>query len=47
MRLIGRLAICPVLTAHPTEARRRTLIVALRRVYRLLDALDDPRLTPV
>ena len=44
--LIHRLDISPVLTAHPTEARRRTLIVALRRVYRLLDALDDPRLTP-
>ncbi len=44
--LVNRLAISPVLTAHPTEARRRTLIVALRRVYRLLDALDDPRLTP-
>ena len=36
----------PVVTAHPTEARRRTMLVALRRVYRLLDALDDPRLTP-
>ena len=45
-RSIARLSIAPVLTAHPTEARRRTLIVALRRVYRLLDALDDPRLTP-
>ncbi|CAN5644048.1 phosphoenolpyruvate carboxylase [soil metagenome] len=45
-RLIGRLAIAPVLTAHPTEARRRTLLQALRRVYGLLDRLDDPRLTP-
>ncbi len=44
--LVGRLAVSPVLTAHPTEARRRTLLVALRRVYRLLDAMDDPRLTP-
>jgi phosphoenolpyruvate carboxylase len=35
-----------VLTAHPTEARRRTLLVALRRLYALLDRLDDPRLTP-
>jgi len=46
MRLLGRLRISPVLTAHPTEARRRTLLVALRRCYRLLERLDDPRLTP-
>ena len=44
--LVARLSIDPVLTAHPTEARRRTLLVALRRVYALLDRLDDPRLTP-
>ena len=35
----------PVLTAHPTEARRRTVLVAQRRLYRLLDRFDDPRLT--
>ena len=40
------LSIGLVLTAHPTEARRRTLLVALRRAFRLLDRLDDPRLTP-
>jgi len=45
-QLVDRLSISPVLTAHPTEARRRTLIVSLRRAYRLLDRLDDPRLTP-
>ncbi len=44
--LTDRLAVMPVLTAHPTEARRRTTLVALRRLYRLLDRLDDPRLTP-
>jgi phosphoenolpyruvate carboxylase len=44
--LIDRLAISPVLTAHPTEARRRTLLVALRRCARLVERLDDPRLTP-
>ena len=43
---LAALRISPVLTAHPTEARRRTVLVALRRVYALLDRLDDPRLTP-
>ncbi len=43
---MARLRISPVLTAHPTEARRRTVLVALRRAYDLLDRLDDPRLTP-
>ena len=46
VELIGRLSIAPVLTAHPTEARRRTLLVALRRCHRLVERLDDPRLTP-
>jgi phosphoenolpyruvate carboxylase len=45
-RLIGGLAISPVLTAHPTEARRRTNLIALRRCGALLEQLDDPRLTP-
>jgi len=43
---VGRLEISPVLTAHPTEARRRTVLVALRRCGTLLERLDDPRLTP-
>ncbi len=44
--LVANLAVSPVLTAHPTEARRRTTLVALRRCARLLERLDDPRLTP-
>lgn len=44
--LLRRMAINPVLTAHPTEARRRTLLQAQRRVRRLLDQLDDPLTTP-
>ncbi len=43
---IARLSIGLVLTAHPTEARRRTVLVALRRTFALIDRLDDPRLTP-
>jgi phosphoenolpyruvate carboxylase len=38
--------ISPVLTAHPTEARRRTVLVALRRIARLLERADDPRIAP-
>ncbi len=44
--LLARTSIQPVFTAHPTEARRRTLLVALRRCYRLLERFDDPRITP-
>ncbi|HEX5829069.1 MAG TPA: phosphoenolpyruvate carboxylase, partial [Candidatus Limnocylindrales bacterium] len=44
--LVDRVVVHPVLTAHPTEARRRTLLVALRRIRRLLDQLDDPLTTP-
>jgi phosphoenolpyruvate carboxylase len=42
--LFNTMRISPVLTAHPTEARRRTMLTALRRCYRLLEQLDDPRL---
>ena len=46
VRAIAReVRLMPVLTAHPTEARRRTVLVAQRRLYRLLDQFDDPRLT--
>lgn len=45
-QLLRDLSIGLVLTAHPTEARRRTVLVALRRTFGLLDRLDDPRLTP-
>jgi phosphoenolpyruvate carboxylase len=44
--ILSRLRITPVLTAHPTEARRRTALIALRRCAMLLERLDDPRLTP-
>lgn len=44
--ILSRLQVSLVLTAHPTEARRRTTLVALRRCSVLLERLDDPRLTP-
>ncbi|HIW99168.1 MAG TPA: phosphoenolpyruvate carboxylase [Candidatus Nesterenkonia stercoripullorum] len=34
----------PVLTAHPTEARRNAISSAVRRIGDLLDRRDDPRL---
>ena len=45
--LIERLRIHPVLTAHPTEARRRAVSDALSRVSTVLEQLDDPHLTMV
>src|SRR5215475_13027651 len=41
--LLARLRVQPVLTAHPTEARRRAVATALRRMAALVDALDEPR----
>ena len=42
-----RLHVEPVLTAHPTEATRRTVLAAHQRIARRLRALDDPWLTPL
>src|SRR5207253_10137878 len=39
-------AIRLVLTAHPTEATRRTVLLAHIRIAEQLDALDDPRISP-
>ncbi len=42
--LLADLRVHPVLTAHPTEARRRAVTEALRRIGALLTSLDDGRL---
>jgi phosphoenolpyruvate carboxylase len=42
--LLDRLEVVPVLTAHPTEARRRAVVDALRRIATELGRLDAPRL---
>lgn len=43
-RLLPRMHVSPVLTAHPTEVRRKTVLRVQRDVARLLseDARDDP-----
>jgi len=43
--LLDRLEVMPVLTAHPTEARRRAVVDALLRIGGLLARLDDPGLS--
>jgi phosphoenolpyruvate carboxylase len=41
--LLAGLELHPVLTAHPTEARRRAVVTAIRRIGEQLARLDDPR----
>jgi phosphoenolpyruvate carboxylase len=43
---VARARVCPVVTAHPTEATRRTILAAHARVSALLRELDDPSLPP-
>ena len=40
---LGDLRVHLVLTAHPTEARRRAVVGALRRISELLQVVDDDR----
>ncbi len=43
-RRLAAIEFRPVLTAHPTEARRRSVASAIRRISTLLAARDDQRL---
>ncbi len=45
-RRLGQASLQLVLTAHPTEATRRTLLRAHVRIAGLLARIDDPDLTP-
>ncbi len=42
--LLDQLFYMPVFTAHPTEAKRRTIMEALRRIFLTSEKLDDPRI---
>ncbi|GAA1556548.1 phosphoenolpyruvate carboxylase [Kribbella sancticallisti] len=41
--LLNGLEFRPVLTAHPTEARRRAVLATIRRISTLLEERSDPR----
>jgi phosphoenolpyruvate carboxylase len=43
-QLLDRLHYMPVFTAHPTEAKRRTIMQNLRRLFLLAERFDDTRL---
>ncbi len=45
--LLDRLSYMPVFTAHPTEAKRRVLMGAHRRLFLINDELDNTRLSKV
>ncbi len=45
-RLLDQLEFMPVFTAHPTEAKRRTIMQAMRRVFTLAEKRDDPAIGP-
>lgn len=46
-QLLNGLLYKPVITAHPTESKRRTILQQLRRIFLISEQLDDPRLSRI
>ena len=44
---LAQVVVEPVLTAHPTEAKRPTALEQHRRLFQLLHTREDPRHTPL
>ena len=44
--ILTELFIAPVITAHPTETKRRTILLQLKRIADLLDELAQSNLLP-
>ena len=44
-KIINELRYTPVFTAHPTEARRRTMMTLQRRIFLIIDQLNKAQLT--
>ena len=45
--LLDSLAFIPVFTAHPTESKRRTIMMLQRKIFELIDNLTDPRISEI
>lgn len=46
LQLFYKMDIQPTITAHPTEARRRSILNKQENITAMIDEVDDPRLTP-
>ena len=45
--MLQKLAYIPVITAHPTESKRRTVLEELRRIYIISEKLDSNLISPL